>query len=219
MNKTKDIKQRLTALKALLDRINRAWTNHDYENLMRFFVTVFPTLVHAERCSIFIYSSDSENVWLKFGTGVQEKEIVAPKEGSIVGQTISTNKTIFGSGLNGHNGFHVLTDQKTDFTTRNIISVPIVSLAEKRCIGAVQVLNKLDGSDFTTQDETLLQQVVKYLSLSIEHNLITEEIITISKGVHDEISRSEMKLSNKHRFIAESPSMRQVLDVVRQVGS
>lgn len=219
MYKPHEIKQRLTMLKTLLDRINRAWTTDDYEHLMRFFVGILPTLVHAERCSIFIYSSDSENAWLKFGTGVKEKEIVAPAKGSIVGQTISSCTTIFGSGLESHDGFHALTDKKTDFVTRNLISVPIVSLAEKRCLGAVQLLNKTDQSEFTTQDEALVQQVVKYLALSIEHNLISEEIIKISKGVHDELTRSELSTSGNHYFIAESPAMRQVLKVVQQVGT
>ena len=218
MFKATEIKQRLLLLKNLLGRINRAWTNRDYENLMRFFVKVFPTLVNAERCSIFIYSPDTENVWLKFGTGVQEKEIVAPKEGSIVGKTIATNTTIFASGLDSHDGFHAVTDQKTDFITRNLISVPIISLADNSCIGALQLLNKRDGNDFSTRDESLLRQVIKYLSLSIEHNQVAEEIITISKGVHEELSRSELTLVGNYHFIAESPAMRQVLEVVRQVG-
>ncbi len=219
MFKTTEIRQRLITLKALLDRITRAWTNHDYENLMRFFVSVFPPLVQAERCSIFIYSAESDDVWLKFGTGVQEKEIIAPKEGSIVGRTISSGATIFGSGLESHNGFHALVDQKTDFVTRNLISVPIFSLAEKRCIGAVQVLNKRGKEGFTQQDEQLLQQVVRYLALSIEHNIITEEMINISKHMHEEMTRSAFKASDKHDFIAESPSMRQALATVRQIGS
>ncbi|MEO5340284.1 MAG: sigma-54-dependent Fis family transcriptional regulator [Magnetococcus sp. MYC-9] len=219
MFKTTEIRQRLVTLKALLDRVTRAWTNRDYETLMRFFVSIFPPLVQAERCSIFIYSPDSNNVWLKFGTGVKEKEIVAPKEGSIVGRTISSGATIFGSGLESHNGFHVLVDQKTDFVTRSLMSVPIFSLAEKRCIGAVQVLNKRDGDSFTKQDEQLLQQVVRYLALAIEHNIITEEMIGISKHMHEEMARSEFRASDKHGFIAESPSMRQTLEVVRQIGS
>lgn len=212
------IKQRLVKLKRMLDRINRAWNNQDYENMMRFFVTAFPPLIHAERCSIFIYSQDSDNAWLKFGTGVQEKEIIAPKEGSIVGKTIATCATVFGSGLDQHDGFHAIIDQKTDFVTRSLISVPIVSLADGRCLGAVQILNKCDGSDFTVQDESLLKQVVKYLALSIEHTLVTSEMIRISKGVHEEISRSENKSCGKASFISGSAAMRQVLEVVRQVG-
>ncbi|MBF0461306.1 MAG: sigma-54-dependent Fis family transcriptional regulator [Magnetococcales bacterium] len=219
MFKTSEIRQRLIVLKSLLDRITRAWTLRDYENLMRFFVAVFPPLVQAERCSIFIYSSDSDNVWLKFGTGVKEKEIIAPKEGSIVGRTISNGETLFGSELDSHSGFHALVDQKTDFVTRNLISVPIFSLAEKRCIGAVQVLNKRHSSGFTHEDEQLLQQVVRYLALSIEHNTITEEMINVSKQMHEEMVRSDFTTSNGHSFVAESPSMQQTLAMVRQIGS
>ncbi|MBF0162302.1 MAG: sigma-54-dependent Fis family transcriptional regulator [Magnetococcales bacterium] len=219
MLKTIETKQRLVSLKALLDRVTRAWTTKDYEVLMRFFVSTFPALVQAERCSIFIYSADGDNAWLKFGTGLHEKEIVAPKEGSIVGRTISSGETIFGSGLESHHGFHLLVDQKTDFITRNLISVPIFSLAEKRCIGAVQVLNKCGGEGFNRQDELLLQQVVRFLALAIEHNAISEEIISISKHMHEEITRSDFQTAEQRGFIADSPAMRQVLEVVRQIGS
>lgn len=219
MFKETTIRQRLVTLKSLLDRITRAWTNQDYENLMRFFVVSFPPLVQAERCSIFIYGPDSEKAWLKFGTGLKEKEIVAPKEGSIVGRTISSGATIFGSGLEKHSGFHALVDQKTDFVTRNLISVPIFSLAEKRCIGAVQVLNKQGSDGFTKEDERLLQQVIRYLALAIEHNIITEEMIGISKHMHEEMARSEYSTPGGHHFIADSPAMRQTLEMVRQIGS
>lgn len=219
MFKETTIRQRLVTLKSLLDRITRAWTNQDYENLMRFFVATFPPLVQAERCSIFIYGPDADNAWLKFGTGVKEKEIVAPKEGSIVGRTISSGATIFGSGLETHAGFHALVDQKTEFVTRNLMSVPIFSLAEKRCIGAVQVLNKHGSDGFTKEDERLLQQVIRYLALAIEHNILTEEIISISKDMHEEMSRSEYRTSGGHHFIADSPSMRKTLEMVRQIGS
>lgn len=157
-------------------------------------------------------------MWLKFGTGVAESEIVAPKEGSIVGQAISTGKTVFRSDLDQSKGFHALSDQKTDFVTRNIICVPIHSLVDKHHIGAVQVLNKNNGEDFSKDDELFLQQVVKYLALSIQHNAVSDEIIHISRGMHEEITRSGLNLLGKHKFIAESSNMKRVLDIARQVG-
>ena len=218
MYKTSEIHQRLIRMKSLLDRVARSWTGQDYEDLMHFFVETFPTLMNAERCSIFIANPNSQDIWLKFGTGLKEKEIVAPLQGSLVGESITSGETIFRSDLDTLNGFHVLTGQQTEFITRNLLCVPIQSLVEERYIGAVQVLNKKDQAGFSEQDEHFLRQVVKYMALSIEHNAISEEIIHISKGMHDEIARSSRKLVGKHRFVAESRNMRQVLEVTRQVG-
>ncbi len=218
MIKPAEIHQRLVALKSLLDRINRSWSKNDYEDLMRFFVNIFPRLMDAERCSIFLSDPNSDNVWLQFGTGVAEKEIVAPKAGSIVGESVTSGETIFRTNLSRRSGYHAVTDQQTDFVTDNLICVPIKSLTGEYNIGAVQVLNKNTAEGFNEADETFLKQVVKFMSLSIENNTITEEIIEISKGMHEEITRTGRKLAGKHRFIAESRTMRRVLEMTRQVG-
>ena len=218
MSKPVEIHQRLVTLKSLLDRVNRAWGNRDYEALMLFFVKIFPTLLQAERCSIFITAPDSENVWLKFGTGMAEKEIVAPKQGSIVGDAILSGETVIRAGLDHRAGYHAVTDRQTAFITRNMICVPIKSLTGEYHIGAVEVLNRAGDEGFDAEDESFLKQVVKFLALSIENNVITDEIIAISKGMHEEITRTGRQLAGKHRFVAESPGMRRVVEMTRQVG-
>ena len=218
MYKASDTQERLVSLKSLLDRVNRAWTKSDYEQLMLFFVDVFPRLMGAERCSIFISSPDSEDIWLKFGTGLKEMEIVAPKQGSIVGRSITSGQTIIRGDLDQEPGFHAQADQQTSFTTRNLICVPIKSLVGEYHIGAVQILNKRATIGFTESDERQILKVVKFLALSLENNTVTEEMIRISRGVHEEIARSGKKVEGKHEFIAASPPMRRVVDMARKVG-
>ncbi|MBF0108576.1 MAG: sigma-54-dependent Fis family transcriptional regulator [Magnetococcales bacterium] len=218
MNKPGDIHQRLVNLKSLLDRINRAWGTHDYEDLMQFFVEIFPALFSAERCSIFLTDADSEDIWLQFGTGLKEKEIIAPKSGSIVGQAITTGKPVIRGRLDQSAGFHQEVDRRTEFTTRNILCVPIISIVGNYTLGAVEILNKAEPNDFDETDVALLRRIVKFLALSIENNRVSEEIIRISRGMHEEITRTGEILKGKHRFIATSQAMRQVLDVASKVG-
>ncbi|MBF0447980.1 MAG: sigma-54-dependent Fis family transcriptional regulator [Magnetococcales bacterium] len=218
MYESATIQQRLVSLKSLLDRINRSWTKADYEQLMQFFVEMFPRLLEAERCSIFISEVGSESIWLKFGTGLKEKEIVAPRDGSIVGRSITHGTTIIQSDLDQELGFHSKTDQETDFITRNLICVPIKSLVGEYYIGAVEILNKKSSVGFTEIDEQLIHKAVKFLSLSLENNTIADEMIRISRGVHEEITRSGRQTENHHKFIAESPAMRRVVDMAHKVG-
>ncbi|MBF0455285.1 MAG: sigma-54-dependent Fis family transcriptional regulator [Magnetococcales bacterium] len=218
MYKSVDIQQRLVGLKSLLDRINRSWTKGDAEQLMLFIVEMFPRLFTAERCSIFISDPDSENVWLKYGTGLQEKEIIAPKEGSIVGRSITSGETIIRGDLDREMGFHSQADKSTAFTTRNLICVPIKSLVGAYHIGAVELLNKRSTVGFTEEDERLILKVVKFLALSLENNTVADEMIRISRGVHEEITRTGKRLEGKHQFISESPAMRRVVDMALKVG-
>ncbi|MBF0424006.1 MAG: sigma-54-dependent Fis family transcriptional regulator [Magnetococcales bacterium] len=218
MNKPGDIHQRLVNLKALLDRINRAWASRDYEDLMLFFVEIFPSLFKAERCSVFLTDVDSDDIWLKFGTGLKEKEIIAPKSGSIVGRAIMSGQVVIQGRLDQMEGFHQQADKKTEFTTRNILCVPITSIVGNYALGAVELLNKQEPNDFNNDDVVLLKRIVKFLALSIENNRESEEIIRISRGMHDEITRTGEILKGKHRFIAASRPMRQVLDISSKIG-
>ncbi|MBF0126382.1 MAG: sigma-54-dependent Fis family transcriptional regulator [Magnetococcales bacterium] len=217
-HKPTEINRRLETLKSLLERIHRSWGPEDFEALMRFFVEILPRLTHSERCSVFVVDQSTENIWLKFGTGVKEKAIIAPMQGSLVGESIRLGKTVTQSGLEHRTGFHAEVDKKTEFVTRNLICVPIRSLAGNYHLGAVEILNKKDNQEFTPEDEGLLQQLVKYLALSIEHNTVTEEIIEITRGMHVEIARSTSALLGGDRFVAESRAMRHVLSLVNQVG-
>ncbi len=218
MYKSTEINQRLATLKSLLERIHRSWGPQDFEALMRFFVEILPLLTQAERCSVFIVDQTTENIWLKFGTGVKEKAIIAPMQGSVVGESILSGQTIFQSGLNHRAGFHAIVDKQTEFTTQSLLCVPIRSLAGKYHIGAVELLNKKNEQAFTTDDEALLKQLVKYLALSIEHNTVTEEIIEITRGMHAEIARATHAQQESDAFIAHSQGMRQIIAIIQQVG-
>ncbi|MBF0143807.1 MAG: sigma-54-dependent Fis family transcriptional regulator [Magnetococcales bacterium] len=218
MQKSVEIYQRLLTLKAHLDRVNRAWTPHDYEQLMTYFVEILPTLMRAERCSIFVVGPDSGEIWLKFGTGLEEKQLEAPREGSVVGESISTGSVVIRNDLDREEGFHLVADRKTAFITRNIVCVPIRSLFESRYIGAVEVLNTLDRPGFETSDGVYLQRVVRYLALALENNLVSEGIIQVSKMMYDDLSSSEKEIFGEHRFVAVSPAMRRVVEMAQRVG-
>ncbi|MBF0212703.1 MAG: sigma-54-dependent Fis family transcriptional regulator [Magnetococcales bacterium] len=218
MHRPTEINRRLETPKSLLERIHRSWGPGDFETLMRFFVEILPRLTDAERCSVFIVDQTTEHIWLKFGTGLKEKAIIAPMQGSIVGESISSGRTVIRSGLENRTGFHAITDKKTEFTTRNLLCVPIRSLAGNYPIGAVELLNKRDPDGFTPEDERWLMQLVKYLALSIEHNTVTEEIIEITRGMHLAMSRVEDALLEEERYVAESPAMRRIFSLVQQIG-
>jgi hypothetical protein len=55
---------------------------------------LFHGFLEAERCSIFIAEPGTERIWLKYGTGLRAKEIMPPKEDTVVGNAISFGKWI-----------------------------------------------------------------------------------------------------------------------------
>ncbi len=218
MEKTIALDQRLAELKNRLDQIESAWTVSDHEESLEFFVKYIPALIQAERCSIFVADPGTEKIWLKYGSGLGQEKIEAPREGSIVGESISNACVIIENNLMEKNGFHNISDMKTQFLTRNIICVPINSLVEGNRIGAIEVLNKKDGRDFDNSDIQLLQKIEKYLALALETSVVNTRLKRISNQISNNIDYLSRERIGDITFIANSPSMRKLIDTVSRVS-
>ena len=90
MHPTEKINKRLNDLKMRLEQVTHAWTIKDYESLMKFYISIVPKILDTELCSIFMVEPDTDRIWLKYSTDLKEKEIIPPKEGTIVGNAISS---------------------------------------------------------------------------------------------------------------------------------
>ena len=71
MHPSGDTAHKLQDLKMRLEQVNRSWTIHDYEELLKFYVGIIPKILRAERCSIFIIEPGTDRIWLKCGTGLK----------------------------------------------------------------------------------------------------------------------------------------------------
>ncbi|MEO5366231.1 MAG: sigma-54-dependent Fis family transcriptional regulator [Magnetococcus sp. WYHC-3] len=211
--------KRLNELQVRLDEVNRAWTGVDHEALMSFFVDVMPQIMNAERASIFVNLSNEETIWLKFGTGLQERKIEAPRQGSVVGTAITSGRTLIRNNLLDEDGFHRQADRLTNFITRNMICVPIPSLLGGRCLGALQVLNKREGEGFGPDDEMVVQRVVRYLSFAVETTALQARIVELSNLFHEDVELFRMQRLERIRFVTKSQKMRDLVNVIHQVSA
>ncbi|MEN8262800.1 MAG: sigma-54-dependent Fis family transcriptional regulator [Nitrospirota bacterium] len=197
-----------------LEQICLAWTVNEYESLLKFYVDIVPKLMNAERCSIFIVESGTDRIWLQCGTGLRKKELIPPKQGTIVGDAISSGKWIIANDLE-KSAYHIELASKTKFTTHNLICAPIKSLTELGISGAIEVLNKKGGQHFSNKEGELLQEIANYLSMATENILLNQEIIKMSNRLNSEIDKI---WKEDIQFIAESRSMQNILNTVRVVS-
>ena len=64
-------------------------------------------------------------------------------------------------------GWSQQTDQQTGFVTRDLLVVPMQ--LKERVIGAIEVINKTDGSPFTLEDQDLLTTFTSQAAMAIEN--------------------------------------------------
>lgn len=185
----KKLDKRIDALNDKRAYLNADWDPSGNKALLEFYVKIMPKVLNAERCSIFIRDPATREIWLKAGTGLAEREIrVGESDDSVVGEVVTTGEHRIISGLEERNGVHKEIDRKTGFVTRDILSIPIKSLDGNEVMGAVQVLNKTDGSSFTDDDRKLLEEMAHYLELYIENLFFNAEATGLLRSISSALS-------------------------------
>ena len=217
-HQTTTSKSYLALLKQKLSKLAGAWTIGDYHALIAFYSSFLPSLMKVERCTVFTMEMGSKEICSIFGTGLEHQKITPPLKGSIVGVVINSGKPYLINNLEGHTGYHSLIEEQTGFVSRNLICAPIKSITGNSVTGAVQLLNKLDNHLFTEDDLARLEEIAHFLSLSIESIVLNQEIMRIATSLGKEADRLEKESINGVTLIAESPAMREVLDLVRVVS-
>ena len=172
----KNIEKQIEHLEEEKTYLNAEFDATDNRALLDFYIKIMPKVLDAERCSIFIYDPDSMTIWLKSGTKVEERDIeVTGEYDSVVGDVITTGKYRIVTGLDAKSGVHKEIDERTGYKTRNILCIPIRSLDGKKVTGAVQVLNKKDGKEFSDEDRAQLEEMAHFLELTIENIFYNQE--------------------------------------------
>lgn len=195
-----------------------SWAVDDYRAFVTFYSRMLPKLMSVERCTIFIMELGSKKICSIFGTGLNERQIEPPLEGSIVGGVISTGKSHIDNFLESHEGFHLHVAEQTGFTCYNMLCSPIKSPSGNGVIGAVQLLNKARKELFDDEDLQQLEEVAHYLSIAIESIVLNQEILRIAGYLNNEVDRLAQASVRGTLIIAESPAMREVLELVKIVS-
>lgn len=127
-------------------------------------------LVNAERCSIFIVDNEDKMLWTKLSDGIGR--IVIALDAGIVGDTYKTQKPQIVNSPYEDKRFLQNIDNKSGYTTKNMITVPIFN-SKRKVMGVIQLLNK-SRSDFNQEDLETLTFFANYVSGSLELVLMNE---------------------------------------------
>ncbi|MEO5327425.1 MAG: GAF domain-containing protein [Magnetococcus sp. THC-1_WYH] len=194
MSKKQELGNRLKQLIAWQECIHKTWHPTQNRELLEFFMEILASALQAERCSIFIHDPVSDGVWLKCGTGLDERAIVIPKTGSNVGKVIATGRYVNLTADEEKSSFAKKVEILTGFKTRSMLCVPIKSPNRNEIPGAIQLLNKIgdDGSKgFTEKDRIVLEKAASHLGMVIENIYLGQELVEITGKLTGRIDVAE----------------------------
>ena len=133
-------------------------------------------ILDADRSTLFLYDTKTNELWSQVAEGFQLKEIRIPSNMGIAGSVFQTGETINIQNAYQDERFNKAIDKKTGYKTNSILCMQVKNKANK-AIGVVQVLNKASGS-FTEMDEKRLRAFSTNAAIAIENSQLFD---TVSK--------------------------------------
>ncbi len=130
------------------------------------------TALNADRCTVFLYDKETDELYSKVATGLDVKELRIPADKGLAGHVLKTGETINIKDAYSDKRFNSSVDKETGYRTKNMLCMPIKNFNQE-IIGVFQVLNKFDEY-FTPDDEDLLVAIASNAGISLENAQLFE---------------------------------------------
>ncbi len=158
----------------LLEVSNRLGDSLDLDVLFMRLVELTTEALHAERGTIFINDTRSNELFSRIAMGESMSEIRFPNHIGIAGNVFTENTAVLIPDAYADARFNPAVDKKTGYRTRNILTVPIKN-NDGLAVGVIQILNKI-GADFTRNDLSMLEAMGAQASAALVKAKLYEEI-------------------------------------------
>ena len=139
----------------------------DLNVLLKLIAEETKAAMQADRCTVFLYDKEKNEIWSKVALGLKDAEIRFPAGKGLAGYVIQTGESVNIQDAYNDPRFNPEVDKNTGYTTKTMLCMPIKN-NNQEIIGAFQVLNKLNGY-FTKYDEDLLVAIGGSASITLEN--------------------------------------------------
>jgi HD-GYP domain-containing protein (c-di-GMP phosphodiesterase class II) len=142
----------------------------EIKRLLKVVMELAARTLRAEASSILLKDKATGDLLFDVATGEaadRMKTIRVPRGQGIAGAVAESGQSLLVPDCSKDPRFFKAADDKTKFSTRNIIAVPLVARGET--IGVVEVLNRLGGGTFNAQDVRLLEALANQSAVAIQN--------------------------------------------------
>jgi HD-GYP domain-containing protein (c-di-GMP phosphodiesterase class II) len=146
--------------------------------LLQHVVQMTQRTLNARASSVLLYDDKDKKLVFDVAGGPAGKSLRQVKIGvdsGIAGWVVRNNKALIVNNVQSDQRFDKSVDVVTGFKTQSIMCVPLV--VQRKVIGVIEVLNKLDGSDFTDRDVEAVVSVASTAAMSIENARLQQTIM------------------------------------------
>jgi putative nucleotidyltransferase with HDIG domain len=137
----------------------------------------------ASASSVLLYGDNERELFFEVASGPVGKSLRRVKvstQSGVAGWVARTGKPLIVNDVNRDQHFDRIVDEITGFVTRSIICVPLI--VHRKTMGVIEVINKLDGSDFNEQDLEAVVSVAATAAMAIENTKLHQNILEAYKS-------------------------------------
>jgi Nif-specific regulatory protein len=205
---------RLKALVEINSIINSSYA--DVRELYRLILKCAMQLVRCE-AAVLLMVKQGNNTALRYVVslgpkGFDNADLLVPIDDSLAGDVYKSGKSLLLNDLAQHpHKFNFVVKEKTGFDPKKVISVP---LFVDRCVGVIELMNKVGDMDFTADDLAILEV------MGVQAALAYTNAEMFRKATHEITALQNTITSGAdfHTFIFESKVMADLAGMVDQLA-
>lgn len=200
-------------LKVLLEVGQAISSLMDLDDLLLLIARETARVLNADRCTLFLLDRKRGELWSKVAMG--EETIRIPKDRGIAGKVATSGEVMRVDDPYSNPDFNPEIDKKTGYRTRSLLCGPMRD-SKGEVLGVFQVLNKLEGS-FKTEDEELLEAVAALSAIAIENARLYTEL---KRTFHSFIETLAASIDARHHLTAGHSHRvaRYTVGIAREMG-
>jgi signal transduction histidine kinase len=156
----------------------------DLSKLLFMIIEAARELTDTEAASIMLFDPQTGELRFEAATNLEPalQGIIIPVEGSIAGWIVTHSEPLVVPDTRKDARWNQKVDQATDFVTRSILGVPLVTREKK--LGALEAINKRAGQ-FSNDDVVILQTLAAQAAVAIVNARLFQQSDMISEMVHE----------------------------------
>jgi HD-GYP domain-containing protein (c-di-GMP phosphodiesterase class II) len=139
--------------------------------------------LRASASSVLLLGDNDKELLFEVASGPVGKSLRQVKvstESGIAGWVVRAGKPLVVNDVNRDQHFDRLIDEITGFVTKSMVCAPL--MVHRKIMGVIEVLNKLDGSDFNEQDLESVVSVAATAAMAIENTKLHQTVLDAYKS-------------------------------------
>jgi len=160
---------------------------HSIRQLITLLARETRIVLNCQRASVFLYDPDEEELWSLVAEG-ESDEIRFPVDTGIAGHVFETGQPLVIADVPSDPRFNPEIDARTGFTTRQLITAPIIGPGGEK-VGVFQLVNRLEG-DFDAGDLEFLEAIAGEAAVTIQNFQMLESRRRMFEGLVNALAES-----------------------------